>query len=109
MHWVWLGLAIAAEVIGTTALKAADGFAKPVPSMVTVVAYGASFYWLGLALKVVPVGVAYALWSGAGIVMIALIGFVMFGQRLDAAALAGIGLILAGVIVINTLSTSVPH
>lgn len=104
MHWILLGFAIAGELIGTSALKAADGFSKPGWVAVTVAGYAMAFYFLGLVLKTIPVGVAYAIWSGVGVAAMALIGFFAFGQRLDAAALAGIGLIVAGVIVLNTLS-----
>ncbi|MEM9780869.1 MAG: multidrug efflux SMR transporter [Pseudomonadota bacterium] len=109
MHWVYMVIAIVGEVIGTSALKASEGFTRPAPSALLVVSYAISFYCLSLALRTLPVGVAYALWAGLGIVLIALVGFTVFGQRLDAAAIAGIGLILAGVVVINTLSSSISH
>ncbi|GKS86263.1 QacE family quaternary ammonium compound efflux SMR transporter [Acidovorax sp. SUPP2522] len=104
-----LGLAIALEVVGTTALKASDGFTRLVPSLITGVAYAASFYALSLALKTIPVGVAYAIWSGVGIVLISVVGWVVFRQRLDAPAMVGLGLIIAGVLVVNLFSKSTGH
>ncbi len=106
MSYFFLAIAIVAEVIGTSALKAAEGFSRPLPSLVVVVGYGVAFYFLSLALKVIPVGIAYAIWSGVGVALITLIGWLLFKQRLDAAALAGIAMIVAGVVVIQ-LSSSV--
>ena len=107
--WILLGLAIAAEVVGTSALKASEGFSKLWPSAIVVVSYGAAFYLLSLTLRTIPVGVAYAVWSGVGVVLIALIGWLVFGQRLDGAGLLGMGLIVAGVLVLNLLSKSSAH
>ncbi|MFN4099202.1 MAG: SMR family transporter [Pararhodobacter sp.] len=109
MHWLLLGIAILFETIGTTALKASEGFSRAGPSVVVVVAYGVSFWLLAMVLKVVPVGIAYAIWSGAGICFIAAIGWVVFGQRLDAPALAGMALIVAGILVINLWSNTTSH
>lgn len=109
MSWLYLAIAIAAEVIATTALKASDGFTRLYPALVTVAGYSVAFYCLALTLRVIPVGVAYAIWSGAGIVAISVIGYFAFRQTLDAAALIGIGLIVAGVIVLNVFSKSVGH
>jgi small multidrug resistance pump len=109
MKWIYLLIAIGAETIGTSALKASDGFTRPVPVIITALAYGVSFYFLSQALRFFPVGVAYAIWSGVGVVVISLIGAIFFKQSLDAAALAGIGLIVAGVLVLNLFSRSVPH
>lgn len=109
MHWILLSLAIVFETIGTTALKASQGFTRAGPSAVVALAYGVSFWLLALVLKVVPVGLAYAIWSGAGICLIAMIGWVGFGQKLDAAAILGLGLIVAGIVVINLFSSSAPH
>jgi small multidrug resistance pump len=106
MHWLLLAIAIVAEVIATTALKASDGFTRPWPSVVVVVGYAVAFWCLGLTLRSLPVGVVYAIWSGAGIALITLIGWFWFGQRLDAPALAGMGLIVAGVVVIQLFSTT---
>jgi multidrug transporter EmrE-like cation transporter len=107
--YVWLGLAIVAEVIGTSTLKASEGFTRPVPSLVTAVGYGFAFWCLSHSMKTVPVGVGYAIWSGVGIVLITAIAWVAFKQRLDVPALAGMGLILAGVLVINLFSKSSGH
>ncbi|RLJ37019.1 small multidrug resistance pump [Acidovorax sp. 106] len=104
-----LGAAILAEVIGTSALKASEGFTRPLPSVLTAVAYVAAFYALSLTLKTVPLGVAYGVWSGVGIVLVSAVGWVVYDQRLDAAALLGIGLILAGVLVIHLFSRSTGH
>ncbi|GKT21607.1 SMR family transporter [Acidovorax sp. SUPP3334] len=104
-----LGLAIAMEVGGTTALKASDGFTRLVPSLITGVAYAASFYALSLVLKTIPVGVAYAIWSGVGIVLISVVGWVVFNQRLDLPAMLGMALIIAGVLVVNLFSKSAGH
>lgn len=109
MPYVILALAIIAETIGTTALQASQVFTRPLPSLVVVIAYAAAFYLLGHALKYFPVGLAYALWSGLGIVTIAAIGLFVFGQRLDLPAIIGIGLILAGILVINLFSDTTPH
>jgi small multidrug resistance pump len=109
MNWLFLSIAIAAEVIATSALKAADGFTRLGPSLVVIAGYGIAFYFLSLALRGIPVGVAYAVWSGVGIVLISAIGWFAFGQRLDAAAVLGIGLIMAGVIVLNVFSRSTVH
>lgn len=105
-HQLALILAIIAEVIGTTALQQSQQFTRFVPSIAVVIFYGASFYLLAIALKTMPVGVVYAIWSGLGIVLIALVGFIFLGQVLDLAALVGIGLILTGVLVIQLLSGS---
>ncbi|MBU3732273.1 MAG: multidrug efflux SMR transporter [Beijerinckiaceae bacterium] len=109
MSWLYLTIAIITEVIGTTALKATEGFTKLIPSVLTIAAYGASFYFLSLTLKVIPVGVAYAVWSGVGIVLISLAGWLLFGQMIDKAGMVGIALIGAGVIVLNTLSETSVH
>lgn len=104
LAYLYLAIAIVAEVVGTSALKATAGFTRPLPSLVVVVGYGVAFYFLSLALKFIPVGVAYAIWSGVGVALITLIGWLVFRQRLDAAALAGIVLIVAGVVVIHVFS-----
>lgn len=109
MHWVYLVLAIVGEVVGTSALKASEGFTRAAPSAVCLISFAAAFYMLSLTLAVMPIGVVYAIWSGLGIVLISLIGFVVFGQALDLPAVIGLGLIVAGVVVINTLSTAMPH
>ena len=107
--YLLLGLAIVMEVAGTTALKASDGFTRLVPSLLTAVAYGASFYLLSLTLRLIPIGVAYAVWSGVGIVLVSSIAWLVYGQRLDLPAWIGLGLIVAGVLVVNLFSKSTGH
>ncbi|MEX0278193.1 MAG: multidrug efflux SMR transporter [Ruegeria sp.] len=102
-------LAVAAETIGTTALQASQQFTRFWPSVLVIVAYGLAFYLLGLTLKVMPVGVVYAIWSGLGIALIALIGFVVFGQRLDWPAILGLAMILGGILVIHLFSATTGH
>ena len=108
-HLLALLAAIVSEVIGTSALQASQQFTRLVPSVLVFVGYGVSFYFLALALKVIPVGIAYAIWSGLGIVLISLVGLAVFGQKLDLPAVLGIGLILAGVMVIQLFSASSGH
>lgn len=107
--WIYLAVAIVSEVIATSFLKAAEGFTRFWPSLAVVVGYLLAFYLLSLTLKTIPVGVAYAIWSGVGIVLIALSGWLFLGQSLDAPALAGLVLIIAGVAVINVFSRTVVH
>lgn len=109
MSYLYLAVAIIAEVIATSALKASDEFSKLVPSVIVVVGYGVAFYCLSMVLKTIPVGVAYAVWSGLGIVLISIVGLVMFGQKLDLAAIVGILLIVSGVVVMNVFSKTVGH
>jgi small multidrug resistance pump len=109
MHWLYLLIAISAEIVGTSALKASVGMTKPGPAALVVLGYGAAFYFLSLTLDVIPVGVAYAIWSGVGIVLISLVGWRYFGQTLDLPALLGMGLIVAGVAVLNLFSGSTAH
>ena len=109
IDWIYLGVAIVAEVIATSALKASDGFSRLLPSVVVVIGYAIAFVFLSLTLKSIPVGVAYAIWSGVGIVLISLVGYFAFGQALDAAALAGMALIVAGELVINLFSRTAGH
>lgn len=106
MHWLYLAIAIVAEVVGTSFLKASAGFTKLLPSMMVVVGYGLAFFFLSLTLDRVPVGIAYAVWSGAGVTLIAAIGWLFLGQKLDLAAIVGMGLIVAGVVVLNLFSKS---
>jgi small multidrug resistance pump len=106
MPWLLLVLAILAEVIGTTALKASEGFTRPGAVAVVAIAYGIAFYLLARVLLVLPLGVTYAIWSGLGVAAVTLIGWTVYGQRLDPAAWLGIGLIVAGVMVLNLLSNS---
>ncbi|GGA09940.1 DMT family transporter [Dyella caseinilytica] len=107
--WLTLGVAIIAEVIGTSALKASHGFSQLLPSMVVVAGYGVAFFCLSLTLRQMPIGIAYAVWSGAGTALIALIGVVLYKQRLDIPAIIGIVLIISGVLVLNLFSKSSPH
>lgn len=105
--YLQLATAIMLEVIGTTALTASDGFSRPLPTIVMAISYLAAFYFLSLVLKVMPVGVAYAIWSALGIVLISVIGRVAFKQTLDAPAIIGISLIIVGVIIVNVFSKTV--
>jgi multidrug transporter EmrE-like cation transporter len=98
-----------AEVIGTSALKASEGFTRLLPSVVVVLGYAVAFYCLSLVLKTVPVGIAYAVWSGLGIVLITLVAFVVYGQKIDLPGLIGMGLIVAGVVVLNVFSKASVH
>ena len=107
--YLYLLIAIVAEVIATSALKASEGFSKLVPSLVVVAGYAVAFDLLSLTLRSIPVGIAYAVWSGLGVVLIALVGWLVFGQRLDAPALAGMALIVAGVLVMNLFSKASAH
>ena len=103
-NWVYLGLAIFSEVIATASLKSTEGFTRLVPSIVVLVGYSAAFYFLSLTLDTIPIGVAYAVWSGVGVATITLVSFVVYGQKIDAAGLLGIGLIVAGVVVLRLFS-----
>ncbi len=109
MGYLYLAIAIVAEVVGTSALKASHEFTEPLPSVLVVVGYSIAFYFLSLVLKTIPVGIAYAIWSGLGIVLIATVGFVYFGQKLDLPAILGMGLIVAGVVTMNVFSNSISH
>lgn len=104
MHYLFLAIAIVAEVIGTTFMKMSDGFTRLMPSVATALAYAIAFYCLSLTLKAVPTGMAYAIWSGVGIVLIAAVAWIVQGQKLDLAAMLGMGLILSGVVVMNLFS-----
>ena len=108
-NWVFLFIAIVSETVATSALKSSEGFSRLWPSVLVVAGYSAAFYFLSLTLRTIPVGIAYAIWSGIGVVLIALAGWLIHGQRLDAPALIGIGLIVSGVIVMNVFSSSSAH
>jgi small multidrug resistance pump len=101
-----LALAIVSEVIATTALKASDGFTRPGASLLVVAGYGLAFFLLSLTLRSLSLGFTYAVWSGLGIVLVALTGAFFYGERIDAAGLAGIALIVSGVLVLNLLSNA---
>jgi small multidrug resistance pump len=104
--WIFLVLAIICEVTGTSALKASDGFSRLWPSAVVIAGYGLSFYFLSIALRVIPVGVAYAIWAGVGIVLVTLVGWLLFGQKLDGPAILGMAMILIGVTVLRMWSAA---
>ncbi len=108
-HWIFLSIAIVSEVIATSCLKAAEGFTRLWPSLMVVVGYLLAFYFLSLTLKTIPVGVAYAIWSGIGVLLIALSGWLFLGQSLDIPAVIGLSLIVAGVVIINVFSRTVSH
>ena len=107
--YLYLAVAIAAEVIATSALRAAEGFTVLWPSLIAVIGYVVAFYFLSLTLKTMPVGVAYAIWSGVGIVVVSIVALVLYKQVLDLPAILGMGLILAGVVVINLFSKTTGH
>jgi len=109
MQWIYLAIAIVSEVVATSALKAAEGFTRLVPSTLVVVGYALAFYFLSLTLRTIPLGVAYAIWAGVGVALVALVGWVVYHQSLDIAALIGISLIVSGVIVLNLFSKTVVH
>ena len=103
-NWIFLCVAIIAEVIATSALKSSEGFSKPIASVIVVLGYIIAFYCLSLTLKTIPVGIAYAIWSGVGIVLVTTIAWIVFGQKLDVWGIIGIALIMSGVLVLNLLS-----
>lgn len=103
-NWVYLGLAIFSEVVATASLKSTEGFTRLVPSIVVLVGYSAAFYFLSLTLDTIPIGVAYAVWSGVGVATITLVSFVLYDQKIDATGLIGIGLIVSGVVVLRLFS-----
>lgn len=107
--YLFLAAAIVLEVIATTFLKASDGFTRLWPTLATIAGYGGAFYCLSFTLKTMPTGMAYAIWSGVGIVLISIVSWAVYKQRLDAAAVLGMALIMAGVIIINLFSKSVSH
>jgi small multidrug resistance pump len=109
MNWLYLGIAIISEVFATSALKASEGFSRLWPSAIVVIGYASAFYFLSLTLRTIPVGIAYAVWSGIGIILISFVGWIVYGQKLDCAALAGISLIIIGVIVLYVFSNSTGH
>ena len=108
-HWSLLSIAIVCEVIATSCLKSTENFTRLGPSIVVIVGYMLAFYFLTLTLKTMPVGVAYAIWSAVGIVLITLIGWIFLGQSLDIPAVIGLSLIVIGVVIINGFSSSLHH
>lgn len=109
MQYVYLVIAVVGEVIATAALKPSGGFTNLVPSLIVVAGYAVAFYFLSLTLHTMSVGIAYAIWSGLGIVLVSAIAWLRFGQVLDTPALIGMALIVAGVIVINVFSQTGAH
>lgn len=104
-----LGIAVVAEVIATTALKASDSFTRLLPSLIVVAGYATAFFFLTITLRTVPIGIAYAIWSGLGIVLITIASFVVYRQTIDLAGMLGMALIIAGVVVLNIFSKSTVH
>ncbi|EGY34870.1 putative integral membrane drug resistance protein [Aggregatibacter actinomycetemcomitans serotype e str. SC1083] len=109
MHWLFLALAIVGEVFGSSMLKISNGFSKLLPSVGVIIGFGCAFYFLSIALKSISLGTAYAIWAGVGLVLTALISVSIFGQKVDLWGIIGLGLILAGVIILNTLSHMGSH
>lgn len=109
MVYIYLFIAIVAEVFATSAMARSDGFTRLWPSLISAVGYGLAFYLLSLVTRTMPVGIVYAVWSGAGIVLVAAAGWLFFGQKLDLPAIIGLVMILAGVLIINLVSKSVSH
>ena len=109
MTYLYLAIAIIAEVTATTALKASEEFTRITPSVVVILGYGVAFYFMTLVLRVIPIGITYAIWSGLGIVLVTIVGFFFYKQTLDIPAIIGIILITSGVIVINVFSNITSH
>ena len=108
-QWLFLAVAIISEVIATSALKSSEGFSRLWPSLLVVLGYMSAVYFMSLTLKTIPVGVVYAIWSGVGIALIALIAWIFFGQALDTPAIIGLFLIVTGVVVLSLFSKAVAH
>ena len=108
-HWLAITIAILFEVMATTALKSSNEFTRLLPSVLVVVGYLTAFYFMTLSMRVLPVGIMYAIWSGVGIVLISVLGWFFYRQALDVPAIIGMGLIIAGVVVINVFSKSIAH
>lgn len=108
-NWIFLSAAIVAEVIATSSLKASEGFTRLWPSLIVVVGYAAAFYLLALTLRTIPVGVTYAVWSGAGVVLVTLVAWLIYGQKLDLPTLIGIAFIVTGVMILNLFSKAGTH
>ena len=107
MKWIYLGIAIVCEVMASSALRASDGFTRVGPTLALIIGYGVSFYFLSLTLRTIPMGIAYAIWSGVGLLLICLVGWIMFNQKLDLPAMLGLSMIVLGVVILNVFSKSV--
>ncbi|VEG12610.1 DMT family transporter [Moraxella cuniculi] len=107
--WFLLGIAIIVEVIGSNSIKASDGFTKPIPTAIAIVAFVIALYLLSIITRTLPLGIVYAIWSGVGIVLTALVAFFLFGQKPDLAGFIGMAMIIGGVLVINLFSSSSSH
>jgi len=107
--YVYLGIAIVAEVVATSALKASEEFSRVLPSILVIGGYGVAFYALSIVVKSVPIGIAYAIWAGVGVVLVAIVGAIAYRQVPDLAAIVGMALIIAGVVIMHWFSKSMPH
>ena len=108
-NYLFLFIAILGEISGTSALKASEGFSRMYPSLLAVLGYSVAFFFLSLAIRTIPVGIAYALWAGIGIILVAVVGAVMFDQKLNLPTMAGIGMILVGCVIVNLCSNGNIH
>jgi small multidrug resistance pump len=108
-HWLALAIAIAAEVIATSAMKASNEFTHLVPTLIAIAGYCTAFYFMTISMRVLPIGIMYAIWSGMGIVLISIVGWLVYKQNLDMPAIIGMVLIIAGAVIINVFSKSVVH
>jgi small multidrug resistance pump len=109
MNWLYLAIAIVSEVVATSALKSVEGFTRLWPSVLVVIGYASAFYFLSLTLRSIPVGIAYAIWSGVGVALVSIVGWVIYHQSLNTGSLVGIALIISGVIVLSLYSTIGEH
>ena len=109
MNWIYLTIAILSEVVATSALKSAEGFTRLWPSLLVVFGYASAFYFLSLTLRAIPLGIAYAIWSGVGVALVSIVGWLIYQQSLGTGALIGITLIVAGVVVLSLSSTTMGH
>lgn len=109
MAWFYLSIAIVAEVIATSALQATQGFTKGLPTVITLLGYALAFYMLSLSLRAIPLGIAYAIWSGVGVVCVGIIAYFLYKQSLDLPAILGMSMIVGGVMIINLFSKSMAH
>ena len=109
MKWIYLIIAIITEVIATSALKESEGFTKAIPSLIVIIGYSMTFYFMSLTLRDMSVGITYAIWSGMGILLITLIGYFRYNQMLDAPAVLGMSLIALGIIILRFFSNSIDN